>query len=64
MNTQEAIKELQGVVKDTTERINNPHIGSSSWNYENYKEAHELAKHRIRVLRGDCEISKGLVWMR
>ena len=61
MTETQAIKLLQAIVKATTLRINNPHIGKRSWNYDLYIEQREKAKSRIRTLRGDCQISKGLV---
>jgi predicted metallo-beta-lactamase superfamily hydrolase len=61
MTEKEAIKHLQAIVKDTTARINCPHIGTRSWNYEKYKEQREKAKRQVRVLRGGCKISKQLV---
>jgi hypothetical protein len=52
---------LQAIIKETTFRINDPHIGTRSWNYDLYIEQREKAKSRIRALRGDCQISKELV---
>ena len=61
MTEREAIKALQAIVKDTTARINNPHIGTRSMNYEKYKAQREEAKRKIKVLRGGCGISRRLV---
>jgi hypothetical protein len=61
MTETQAIKFLQAIIKETTLRINNPHIGRRSWNYDLYIEQRQKAKSRIRALRGDCQISKGLV---
>ena len=61
MTETQAIKFLQAIIKETTLRINNPHIRKRSWNYDFYIEQREKAKSRIRALRGDCQISKGLI---